>query len=105
VHQALVAAGVDHALIGGLALALWGLNRATGDVDFLVEAEHRNVAETVLRDLGFQVFASSKDVLQLEGVGRVDIFFAKRPLSRRMLADAAVLPNAGLKYRRSIMSE
>jgi hypothetical protein len=34
-----------HALIGGLALALWGINRATGDVDFLAEAAQRAEAE------------------------------------------------------------
>jgi predicted nucleotidyltransferase len=97
-HNALLNAGVDHALIGGMALALWGLNRATGDVDLLVEATQREAAESALRNLGFQVFASTKEVLQLQGPGKVDILFAQRSLSRKMLADAKVLPNIGLKY-------
>ncbi|MEN9825115.1 MAG: hypothetical protein RI953_860 [Pseudomonadota bacterium] len=97
-HKALDEAGVDHALIGGLALALWGLNRATGDVDFLVEAAQRPKAEEVFKNLGFQVYASSAEVLQLEGFGKVDLLFAQRPLSRKMLADAKLLPGMGLKY-------
>ncbi|NBW83692.1 hypothetical protein EBR21_18255 [bacterium] len=64
-HKALGDAGVDHALIGGLALALWGLNRSTGDVDFPVEAAQRPEAEEVFKNLGFQVYASSVEVLQL----------------------------------------
>lgn len=97
-HEALLGAGVDHALIGGLALALWGLNRATGDVDFLIEAEHRGFAECALAILGYRIFASSEEVLQLEGPGKIDLLCARRPLSRQMLADARSLPNSGLKY-------
>lgn len=98
VHQALQDAGVDHALIGGMALAMWGLNRATGDVDFLVESAQRDATEKALHDLGFQVFASTNEVLQLQGLGRVDILFAQRPLSRQMLTDAKILPGMKLKY-------
>jgi hypothetical protein len=97
-HTALHNAGVDHALIGGMALSLWGLNRATGDVDFIVEASQREFAEIALRNIGFTVFASTQEVLQLQGAGKVDILFAQRPLSRKMLADAKILPNMGLKY-------
>lgn len=98
VHTTLQNAGVDHALIGGMALSLWGLNRATGDVDFLVEASQRESVEIALRNLGFTVFASSPEVLQLHGAGKVDILFAQRPLSRKMLADAKIIPNMGIKY-------
>ena len=97
-HRALEDAGVDHALIGGMALAMWGLNRATGDVDFLVESSQREAAEKVIQSLGFQIFASTNEVLQLHGPGNVDILFAQRPLSRKMLADAKILPGMGLKY-------
>ena len=86
-HRALDDAGVDHALIGRLALALWGINRATGDVDFPVEAAQRAEAEEVFKNLGFRVYASSAEVLQLEGFGKVDLFFAQRPLRRKMLVD------------------
>lgn len=98
VHQALQDAGVDHALIGGMALAMWGLSRATGDVDFLVESTHRETTEKALLDLGFLVFASTNEVLQLQGMGNVDILFAQRPLSRKMLADSKTLPGMDLKY-------
>ncbi len=98
VHAALQNAAVDHALIGGMALSLWGLNRATGDVDFMVDAAHREITEAALRNLGFTVFASTQEVLQLQGAGKVDILFAQRPISRKMLADAKILPNMGLKY-------
>ncbi len=36
---ALDAAGVDYALIGGLAVAVWGVPRFTQDIDLLVRRE------------------------------------------------------------------
>jgi hypothetical protein len=35
VHSALAEAGVPHALIGGAALALYGVSRSTYDIDLL----------------------------------------------------------------------
>jgi hypothetical protein len=77
------------ALIDGLALTFGGTNRATGDVDCLVEAAQRQAAEKEYHDVGFRVFASSVELIQREGFGKVDLLFAQRPLSRKMLADAS----------------
>ena len=97
-HQALNTAGVDHALIGGMAMSLWGLARATGDVDYLIEAEHREIATSSLVAIGYIVTNSNAEIVQLSGAGRVDFLCASRALSRQMLADAKILPNLGLKY-------
>jgi hypothetical protein len=39
VVRALAADGVDYALVGGLAVGVWGVPRATKDIDLLVRPE------------------------------------------------------------------
>jgi hypothetical protein len=47
--------GVAYALVGGLALAVHGVVRATEDIDVLVPAEACDAARRVAHDLGFTV--------------------------------------------------
>ena len=46
-------AGVRYALIGGLALALGGVPRATVAIDFLIEQEDLPRVHVILTDLGY----------------------------------------------------
>lgn len=96
-HNALTNDGIDHALIGGLALATLGVNRATSDVDFLVDGQKRETVRTALLAAGFKVRAETQEVLQFEGPGYVDVLFANRPISKMMLNDAKVLPPFQIK--------
>lgn len=50
---ALDAAGVDYALIGGLAVAVWGVPRATKDIDLLVQGHDLEAAKAAVASLGF----------------------------------------------------
>lgn len=50
---ALDEAGLDHALCGGLALAVHGFVRATVDIGLMVPADQIESAEGVARSLGF----------------------------------------------------
>lgn len=49
--------GVDYAVCGGLAMAVWGAPRATVDIDMLILAEALEEAARVARDLGFTIEA------------------------------------------------
>lgn len=96
-HDALGRRGIDHALIGGLALLAHGVVRTTLDVDLLIDGERREDARTAFLEAGFTVFHESDDVLQLAGPGAVDCLFARRPPTRAMLAAARPVQPHGVR--------
>jgi hypothetical protein len=55
--RALDLAGVEHALVGGLAVAVWGAPRATKDIDLLVRREDLDRAVQVAIAQGFDIVA------------------------------------------------
>jgi hypothetical protein len=57
VLEALDQAGVDYALVGGLAVAVWGAPRATKDIDLLVRGEKLAEALAAVRARGFTLEA------------------------------------------------
>ncbi len=83
---------IRYALIGGLALGVWGVHRATADIDFLIEQEDLAEVHDLLTWLGYQRHYYSVNVSQyvsdLRLWGQIDILHALRPASRRMLAQA-----------------
>jgi predicted nucleotidyltransferase len=96
--KALQDAGVDHALIGGLALAPRGYPRGTKDVDFLIHESaiervralmHGRGAETVLEDAEFSSYVD-------DGI-RADFQHARREISQHMLARAEPVAFAGME--------
>ncbi len=77
------------ALIGGLALAAWGVVRATRDVDFLVDADDAQRIHEVLLGLGYRCIHRSADAANyLRGEDGIDLLYAHRPIARRLLAAA-----------------
>jgi predicted nucleotidyltransferase len=75
VLDALDQARVDSALIGGLAVAVWGAPRATKDIDLLVRSEDLEKAMEAVRGCGFTLAAlpfEFKDGTVLQRVNRVD---------------------------------
>ncbi|MBB5014310.1 nucleotidyltransferase family protein [Rehaibacterium terrae] len=77
------------ALIGGLALAVHNVVRATRDVDFLADADDADRLHRVLLDLGYRCIHRSEDAANYvrddEGL---DLLYAHRPIARRLLAEA-----------------
>ncbi len=96
-HESLQNANIEHALIGGLALATLGINRATADVDFLIDGIDKEKAKKVLINSGFKLKFETKEVLQFEGIGFLDILLANRPLSKEMLKAAKIFPEINIK--------
>lgn len=75
VITALDEAGLDYALCGGLAVAVWGAPRATKDIDLMVLGADLPRAMTAVRALGFTLEGlpfEFKDGSQLQRVNRVD---------------------------------
>jgi hypothetical protein len=70
---ALDAGGVEYALVGGLALAVWGAPRATKDIDFLVRPEDLERAKSAARGVGYTLEALPmrfSDGMQMQRVSK-----------------------------------
>jgi hypothetical protein len=89
-HSLLVQNKIEHALIGGLALACYGSTRATIDLDLLIHEENKVSVKNIFLANGFKLVHESVEVLQFSGIGYVDIILARRPLSQKILKDALV---------------
>ena len=99
ISEKFMTAGVRYALIGGFALHAAGYHRATGDIDFLVNAEDAVVAKKIFMAMGYQVLFENENVLNLAApeqlIGGVDILWARRKYTLDML-DRAVSDAGGI---------
>lgn len=95
--QNLKSAQISHALTGGFALALYGINRATADIDLLADGKRKNDIIAILENAGFKLFHETPEVLQFEGVGSLDIILANRPISQKMLEMAKEADQVGVR--------
>lgn len=92
VTATLRAAGIEHALIGGLALASHRVVRATQDVDLLVDGQKAGEIDAEMLNLGYICLHRSADAANyVRNDERIDFLFAHRPIARRLLVDAAQL--------------
>jgi len=57
VVDALDSSGVEYALVGGLAVAVWGAPRATKDIDLLIRRDDLAMAMAAVRPCGFTLEA------------------------------------------------
>jgi len=92
-HRALDAAAIEHALIGGLAMAAHGAPRATVDLDFLADGMRAGDVDAVVRALGYEPIHRSEHaanyVADDPARGRIDFLFARRSYGRAMLERAS----------------
>lgn len=79
---------IPHALIGGFALAAYGVARATQDIDLLVDGSDKANVKGIFTASKFTVVFESEEVLQLGGFGQLDLLFANREATRGMLKNA-----------------
>jgi hypothetical protein len=71
----LEAGKVEYALVGGLAVAVWGVARATKDIDLLVRREDVERATTVAKRCGFTLEAfpmEFEDGMELRRLNKID---------------------------------
>lgn len=88
--SAFAARDISPALIGGLALAAHNVVRATQDVDFLVDAEDGDRVDALLGALGYTCIHRSADAANyLRGDEGLDLLYARRPIARQLLTEAA----------------
>jgi hypothetical protein len=84
---------VRYGLMGGFALGLWGVARATVDLDFLIDKRDMGKVDTIMNELGYQIDFKSENVSQyrsgLKAFGEVDFVHAFRDTSVEMLERTA----------------
>jgi predicted nucleotidyltransferase len=87
---------VHYALIGGMAMAMRGLQRTTLDLDFILLLNDLAVADEILRRHGFHREFHSENVSHYLGsdpaLGRIDLLHAFRSATLGMLERAERLP-------------
>lgn len=100
-EQALSAAGIRHAIAGGIAMAAHGRVRATEDIDVLADAAQGEALRVVMRSLGYAEEAPGpigtryirQTMPELPGLADwVDVLFASRPCGRRLIDRAEAQP-------------
>lgn len=103
IHAAFEAAGVEHALIGGLALAAHGAARATADLDLLVPGTAADRIEDMLLERGYARLHRSEFAANYAGSsparGRIDLLFARRERGLGILRRATGHDVAGRRVR------
>jgi hypothetical protein len=96
-------AGIDFALIGGLALAAHGAARATAGLDLLADGACDADVHRILLGLGYECLHRTPDVANYAASepahGRVDFVFARQKYGKAMLARAAAHPVLGVSLR------
>jgi hypothetical protein len=73
--RALDDAGIEYALVGGLAVAVWGAPRATKDIDLLVRPESVDDVVACVERFGFRLRAlpmTFRDGMQLQRVSKIE---------------------------------
>jgi len=84
--------GVPHAIIGAMALSLYGMPRFTADIDLLSDELHRKIILDVMKNLGYDCFQDTGTFAQFDselGVyGKVDFMFVNTYDGRTMLKGA-----------------
>jgi hypothetical protein len=83
---------ISYALIGGFAVSLWGYQRATVDMDFLVNRNDLEKVRQIVEGLGYHCIHASENVSQFvsddKRFGHLDFLHAFRPASLSMLERA-----------------
>ncbi|MEX1115004.1 MAG: hypothetical protein WEB53_07125 [Akkermansiaceae bacterium] len=92
VARDLDAQNLRYALIGGMAMAMRGLQRTTLDLDFILMLEDLNLADQILRKHGYTREFHSENVSHYIGkdstLGRIDLLHAFRGPTLGMLTRA-----------------
>lgn len=92
---------VSYALIGGYAMAFYGIIRATVDIDFIVDEKDRDYVKQTLAK-NYRIFYESDNVIQFisdDIFGNIDFILAKRDIGRDILKNARFFKATGGKIK------
>lgn len=94
---------IDFAVIGGLALQQFGVNRTTDDIDFLILVSDKDKVNEVMIKLGYELKHESTDILNFfskdSTFDRIDFLIAHRQYALAMLERAVLREVLGGKCK------
>jgi hypothetical protein len=116
IHSAATSSLKRFVLIGGHALNIHGIMRATGDVDIMVEAQDAAFWRELLQKLGYEIFHESSAFMQSKpkelAAWPIDLMLVDANTHSKALSDAATtevfgppLPVASVATRNLLVSE
>jgi hypothetical protein len=74
--EALGERGIEYALWGGMAMAVYGLTRTTIDIDLLIRSESLDAVLTVAKRLGYDIrgkdLSFAKGAIEIRRVSKID---------------------------------
>jgi len=83
---------VDYGLIGGFALGLYGVDRSTSDLDFIINVKDIDKIKKIFFKNGYELLFYSDNVLQfvspIKDFGEIDVLIAKREVGFNMLKNS-----------------
>jgi hypothetical protein len=87
--------GVPHALIGAMAMALYGMPRYTADIDLLCDESHRKAIKEIMTRLGYNCYNDSDNFAQFDSelgvLGNIDFLFAQTKEGRAIIERRVVI--------------
>jgi hypothetical protein len=99
---------IRYALIGGFAMGVLGIMRATMDLDFLVDSSDIKSLEKIMKNHGYNCVFNTENVSQyvsdIKILGEVDFLHAFRKISLSMLNRAKEMPILGGKLKIKVLS-
>lgn len=83
---------IRYGLIGGFALGLWGINRTTIDLDFLIHRDDIDKVDKIMKLYEYECFYRTENVSQyissIKIFGEIDFIHSFRKISLKMLERA-----------------
>lgn len=90
--------GIDHALIGAMAMAYYGLPRYTADIDLLASNRHRRAVGRIMTAIGLECYQDAARFAQFTSelglYGKVDVMFVQTTDGHAMLDRAVVVDDS-----------
>lgn len=98
---------VRYAVIGGFALGILGIMRATMDIDFLIHAEDLPKVDKIMDKYQYRCVHRSRNVSQfvadIKIFGEIDIIHAFREVSLKMLSKSSVKKVLGGRHKIKVL--
>jgi len=83
---------VSYSLMGGFALGIYEVFRATIDMDFLVDVKDLDKVKQIMKKYMYKTIYETENVIQFDSdikeMGSIDFILSKRNISNKMLLDS-----------------
>jgi predicted nucleotidyltransferase len=97
---------ISYGLIGGFAIGIYGIIRATMDIDFLISQKDVQKVIDITKEMGYRIFNRSDYVLQVKhkktDFGNIDFLIARGESGKDML-DKCVKKKIFDNYRKKVL--